>query len=108
MRALAVTSAQRSPALPDVPSMGELGFNDFNVLNYFGLVAPRATPQAVLDKLNAAVAKAVSMPDVKTRFANDAIGSATGTPAALSQFIARYFNGWRQVVTAQGLKIDAA
>jgi tripartite-type tricarboxylate transporter receptor subunit TctC len=108
VRAVAVTSAKRSPALPYVPSMAELGFNNFDVLNYFGLVAPRGTPQPVLDKLNAAIAKAVTLPDVKARFQTDAIEPATGTQAALAQFIERDFNGWRQVVAAQNLKIDAA
>jgi tripartite-type tricarboxylate transporter receptor subunit TctC len=108
VKALAVTSAKRTSALPDVPSMTELGFNNFDVLNYFGLVAPRGTPQAVVERLNAALQQLVALPDVKARFANDAVESATGPAAQLAQFIERDFASWRQVVVAQNLKIDAA
>jgi tripartite-type tricarboxylate transporter receptor subunit TctC len=108
VKALAVTSAKRTPALPDVPSMSELGFNNFDVLNYFGLVAPRGTPQAVVDRLNAALERVVALPDVKTRFASDALEPATGPASQLAQFIERDFASWRQVVAAQNLKIDAA
>ncbi len=107
VKALAVTSAKRSPALPEVPSMAESGFAGFDVLNYFGLMAPKATPAAVIDRLNAALAKAVELPDVRARFAADAIESATGSPAQLAAFIEKDYMGWQRVVAAQSLKIDA-
>lgn len=105
VKALAVTSEKRSAALPDVPSMAEAGFANFDVLNYFGLVAPRQTPSAVLDKLNAAVAKAVALPDVRARFAADAIEPAAGPAAQLAQFIAQDYRGWQRVVAQQNIKI---
>ncbi|WP_137893995.1 tripartite tricarboxylate transporter substrate binding protein [Ramlibacter sp. 2FC] len=108
VRALAVTSERRSPALPEVPGMAEAGFADFNVLNYFGLVAPRGTPAPVLERLNAAVAKAVALPDVRERFARDAIEPAAGPAAQLARFIEQDFRGWQRVVAAQNLKVDAA
>ena len=108
IKALAVTSERRSAALPDVPSMAESGFTHFDVLNYFGLVAPRNTPAPVLDKLNATIAKAVALPEVRTRFANDAIEPAAGTASQLAQFIAQDYRGWQRVVAQQNLKLDAA
>lgn len=111
VKALAVTASRRSSALPDVPSMAESGFAGFDVLNYFGLMAPKATPVATLDRLNAALGKVVQMPDVRARFASDAlepVTGANGSPAQLASFIEKDFSGWRQVVTAQNLKIDAA
>ncbi|HSV77653.1 MAG TPA: tripartite tricarboxylate transporter substrate binding protein [Ramlibacter sp.] len=108
VRALAVTSERRSPALPDVPGMAEAGFADFNVLNYFGLVAPRGTPAPVLERLNAAVARAVALPEVRERFAKDAIEPAAGPAAQLARFIEQDFRGWQRVVAAQNLKVDAA
>lgn len=111
VKALAVTASRRSSALPDVPSMQESGFAGFDVLNYFGLMAPRATPVAAIERLNAALGKVVQMPDVRARFAADAlepVTSANGSPAQLANFIEKDFSGWRQVVTAQNLKIDAA
>ena len=108
IKALAVTSERRSNALPDVPSMAESGFANFDVLNYFGLVAPRNTPAAVLEKLNAAVARAVTLPEVRTRFASDAIEPAAGSAAQLARFIAQDYRGWQRVVAQQKLKLDTA
>lgn len=111
VKALAVTASRRSSALPDVPSMAESGFAGFDVLNYFGLMAPKATPTAVIERLNAALGKVVQMADVRARFASDAlepVTSANGSPAQLASFIEKDFSGWRQVVAAQNLKIDAA
>lgn len=107
VKALAVTSARRSSALPDVPSMAEAGFPNFDVLNYFGLVAPRGTPQPVIERLNAAIARIVTLPDVKARFASDALEASTGTPAQLAQFIDQDFKAWQKVVAVQQLKIDS-
>jgi tripartite-type tricarboxylate transporter receptor subunit TctC len=108
IKALAVTSAKRSSAMPDVPSMAEAGFAGFDVLNYFGLVAPKATSAVVLDHLNEALAKVVTLPDVRARFANDALEPVTGSPSQLGAFIARDFSGWQRVVAAQNLKAGLA
>jgi tripartite-type tricarboxylate transporter receptor subunit TctC len=111
VKALAVTASKRSSALSDVPSMAESGFAGFDVLNYFGLMAPKATPPAVIERLNAALGKVLQLPEVRTRFATDALepaNSASSSPAQLASFIERDFSGWRQVVVAQNLKIDAA
>jgi tripartite-type tricarboxylate transporter receptor subunit TctC len=107
LKALAVTSPDRSPALPQVPGMREAGLPDFNVLNYFALVAPKGTPDAVVQRINAALAQIAQMPDVKERLARDALEPVTGTPAQLGQFLQKDFDGWRRVVQQQGLKIDA-
>ena len=111
VKALAVTASRRSSALPDVPSMAESGFAGFDVLNYFGLMAPKATPHAAIERLNAALGKVLQMPDVRTRLSNDALeiaAPANATPASLANFLEKDYSGWRQVVVAQNLKIDAA
>ena len=78
------------------------------MLNYFALMAPKDTPAPVIDRLNAALTKVVAMPDVRARFATDAIEPATSSPAQCAAFIDRDFNAWKRVVMAQNLKIDAS
>jgi tripartite-type tricarboxylate transporter receptor subunit TctC len=106
IKPLAVTSAKRSPALPDVPSMSEAGFKGFDVLNFFALAAPAGTPAAVIEKLNTALNKVLAMPDVLARFKVDAVDAMPGTPAAQAKFIDADFQAWRDVVRTQKLIIE--
>ena len=106
IRALAVTSAKRSPALPDVPSMTEAGLPGIDVVNYFALMAPAGTPAAIVTALNTAINKVVALPDVVARFRTDAVDAAPGSPAQLGQFIEADYRAWRNVVKTQNLKID--
>ncbi len=106
VKALAVTSARRSSALPQVPSMSESGLNGFDVLNYYGIVAPAGTPLTVVNRLNATLNRIVAMPDMVERFARDAVDPTPGTPAQLAQFIASDYEAWRAMVKAQNLKIE--
>jgi tripartite-type tricarboxylate transporter receptor subunit TctC len=107
IKALAVTTSRRTPALPDVPSMAELGFAGFDVSNYFGLVAPRGTPAEVTDRINAALPRVLSMPDVQARFKTDALEPAALGAAALTGFLNQDFSDWQKVVASQGIKVDS-
>jgi tripartite-type tricarboxylate transporter receptor subunit TctC len=107
IKALAVTTSRRTPALPDVPSMAELGFAGFDVSNYFGLVAPRGTPAEVTDRINAALPRVLSMPDVQARFKTDALEPAALGAAALTSFLSQDFSDWQKVVASQGIKVDS-
>jgi tripartite-type tricarboxylate transporter receptor subunit TctC len=106
VKPLAVTSAKRSSALPQVPSMGESGLRGFDVLNYYGIVGPAGLPPAVVARLNAAINRIVALPDVVERFARDAIDAAPGTPAQLAQFIAADYAAWLAMVKEQNLRIE--
>ena len=106
VKPLAVTSARRSPALPDVPSMSESGLPGFDVMNFFALAAPKGTPAAVIDKLNTALNKVVLLPDVVSRFKTDAVEAKPGTPAQLGQFLEADYLAWRKVVKSQNLQIE--
>ena len=106
MKALAVTSAKRSSALPDVPSMTEAGYSGIDVVNYFALMAPAGTPPAVIDRINAAINKLVVLPEVVARFKADAVEAAPGSPALLGHFIEADYRAWRNVVKTQNLKIE--
>ncbi|MFC5523178.1 tripartite tricarboxylate transporter substrate binding protein [Polaromonas jejuensis] len=106
VRPLAVTSARRSSALPDVPSMTEAGLPGIDVVNYFALMAPAGTPAAIVKVLNEAINKVVTLPDVVARFKVDAVEAAPGSPALLGNFIEADYRAWRNVVKTQNLKIE--
>jgi tripartite-type tricarboxylate transporter receptor subunit TctC len=107
VKALAVTSAKRSAALPDVPSMTESGLGGIDVVNYFGIVAPAGTPDNIVAKLNAAINRMALLPEVIARFKTDAVEAATGSPALLGAFLEADYRAWRNVVKTQNLKIDS-
>ena len=105
LRALAVTSKNRVAELPDVPTMIQSGFPNFEVTAWFGLFVPAGTPKPVIDKLYTAVKKALETPEIKQRW-KDLGGWAVGdTPANTKIFIAAEKKKWEQV--AQQAKIEA-
>ena len=106
IKPLAVTSAKRSSALPDVPSMTEAGMPGIDVVNYFALMAPMGTPAPIVNALNAAINKVVTLPDVLARFKTDAVEPAPSSPALLGHFIEADYRAWRNVVKTQNLKIE--
>jgi tripartite-type tricarboxylate transporter receptor subunit TctC len=105
VRPLAVTSAKRSSALPDVPSMAEVGLAGVDVVNYFALMAPAGTPPAIVAQLNAAINKTVVLPEVTARFKIDAVEAAPGSPALLGHFIEADYRAWRNVVRTQNIQV---
>jgi len=106
VKPLAVTSAKRSSALPDVPSMAESGLAGIDVVNYFALMAPAGTPPAIVNRLNAAINQVVTLPEVLARFKVDAVEAAPGSPALLGHFIEADYRAWRNVVKTQNLRIE--
>ncbi|HCL86063.1 MAG TPA: MFS transporter [Comamonadaceae bacterium] len=106
LRALAITSKERSPLLPDVPTVAESGFPGFEVQSWFGLSAPAGTPPAVVKRLNTALNAALNAPDVKQRLV-DLVATATpGTPDDMRKFVASELKNWNEVVKASGAKAD--
>jgi tripartite-type tricarboxylate transporter receptor subunit TctC len=106
LRALAVTSAQRSPALPDVPTMREAGFSDFDDLTWFGFFAPAGTPPAVVARLNAEINKAMAMPDVAAQFAAQGLNARPNTAAEFTTFLRAEIPKWAKAVKDSGAKVD--
>ena len=106
LRALAVTTSERSKSAPDLPTMAESGFKDFDVSSWFGLIAPAGTPADVVDKLNAAVQKALDKPEVQKRFTDLGAVWQHTTPAEFGAFIKSEVDQWRTVVQASGAKVD--
>jgi tripartite-type tricarboxylate transporter receptor subunit TctC len=101
---LAVTSAQRSPALPQVPTMIESGLKDFEAYNYFGVLATPGTSPAIVDKLRDAVVKAVASPDVVAEFEKQGMAPVGGTPAEFAKMLAEDLDRWTQVMKQAGIE----
>lgn len=106
IRAIAVTSPKRSPALPDIPTVAESGLPGFEAESWFALFAPKGTPQAVVDKLNAEVRKALEQPDTKKRFADLGGEIRTMSPQELRAYVAAEREKWAKVVKASGAKVE--
>jgi tripartite-type tricarboxylate transporter receptor subunit TctC len=106
LRALAVTSASRAPALPETPTTAEAGYPNVNATSWFGLVAPAGTPKPVLERLHAEMMKIVKMPDVRERFAAQQAEVVGSTPAEFERFIAREIANWTAVARAGNIKAD--
>jgi tripartite-type tricarboxylate transporter receptor subunit TctC len=100
LRALAVTSAQRTPELPEVPTMEESGFRDFQVTGWFGLFAPAKTPPAAIDRIYRAAASVLATADIKARFAE--LGGTAGgePPQQFRKFVMAEKQKWAQVAAA--------
>jgi len=106
LRALAVTSTKRSPALPDVPTVAEAGFKGFDANTWFGLLVPKGTPDAVVTRLNAEVNKVLKMPDVREKFAAEGGGALGGTPEEFAALLKADYSKWAKVVKDSGAKLD--
>jgi tripartite-type tricarboxylate transporter receptor subunit TctC len=106
LRALAVTSARRFPALPDVPTMQEAGVAGFEATAWFGIVAPKATPEAIVRRLNAEVNPALAMPDVKEKLLQQGAEASPESPEEFGAFIHNEVVKWGKVVKASGAKVE--
>jgi tripartite-type tricarboxylate transporter receptor subunit TctC len=104
VRAIAVTSPQRLPVLPDAPTMTEAGFAGLALDAWFGLLAPAGTPDAVIDKLNAAFVQAVRDPQVIKQMTDQGAEGLATTPAEFATFIASETERFGKVVRAVGVK----
>lgn len=106
LRALAVTSAQRNPLYPDVPTVAEAGYPGFSAVSWTGLSAPKGTPQPIIDKLEAAMAKAFSEPAARAKLENAGFVVATSKSADYTRFIGEQGQHWAQVISKGGLKAE--
>lgn len=106
LKAIAVTGKQRSPALPNVPTMAEAGFPALDSGAWIGLLAPAGTPAAVVDKLNKEVVKAVRHPEVSKLLLEQTVESVGSTPAEFDQFLRDEYNKWGKVVSDAKLNLN--
>lgn len=104
IRVLAVTSRQRVPSLPEVPTVDEKGVKDFEVVTMYGLLAPSATPKGIIDKLSVAMRSIGARPDVMAQLAKQGAEAKTSTPAETDQLLRQEVEKWSSVTRKAGLQ----
>ena len=106
IKALAVTTAQRSSLVPELPTMAEAGLPGFDISTWYGLFAPAGTPPAIVAKWNADVTKILKSPDVRAKLIADGADPSPDTPEQFKEFIARELAKYARIVKASGAKVD--
>jgi tripartite-type tricarboxylate transporter receptor subunit TctC len=105
LRALGVCGSKRSPALPDVPTMTEAGYPALDIPNWYSILAPAATPKAIVATLNAEVVKIMGMADVKERLTFQGVEPRSSTPEEAAAYIKNDVTTWAKVIKDAGLKM---
>jgi tripartite-type tricarboxylate transporter receptor subunit TctC len=106
LRLLAVTTPQRSRALPEVPTVAESGVPGYEFTGWMGVLAPKATPPDVVRQFQQAVASAVFIPDLEQRLAADAAEPVASTPADFAAFLKTDIARWTRVVREAHIHVD--
>lgn len=106
LKALATTTKERVPTLPNLPTMAEAGYPTFEAVAWFGVLAPKGTPQPVIARLNAEFGKALSAPDIRQKLTDMGAQVSPGTPEEFGQFLAAEVAKWEPVVQRAGIAID--
>jgi tripartite-type tricarboxylate transporter receptor subunit TctC len=106
LRILGVASAHRLGQFPDIPTIAESGVPGFEATQWYGILAPAATPKDVVAKLNREIAKALGDPAVAARLADEGADPAPGTPEQFATFIASEIELWGKVIRATGARAE--
>jgi tripartite-type tricarboxylate transporter receptor subunit TctC len=106
LRGIAVGSAKRSPAAPDIPTVAESGIPGFEYVTWYGLYAPAGTPRDILARLNVLVVKILSEPEMAKRFASQGAEPSATTPEELVQYRRSEFERWRKLIAELKLKVN--
>jgi len=104
LRALGVTTPQRSPIAPDIPAIAEAGLKGYDMTNWYGLLVPAATPREIIVKLSAEIARILNLPDLKSRLAEDGMTVVASTPEQFGAFLVRETEKFTKVIEAAGIK----
>jgi len=104
LRALAVTTKERSPLLPELPSMQEAGVPDFDITSWQGYFAPANTPKEIVTRLNAEIRKIVEKPEIKAQLATLGMDAFSGTPEELGAFVGDQLVLWEKLIKNAGIE----
>lgn len=106
VKLLATTGKQRLANLPDVPAIREAGIEGADVLIWYGLVAPAATPKEVINRLNREVVRIMAMPEMREKFAQQGVDPASSTTEEFAALIREEFARWTKVIRTAGIKVE--
>lgn len=106
LKALAVTTSTRAATLPDVPTMAESGYPNFEAVAWFGLLAPAATPKPIVERLNREAVAALNAPDIKAKLTDMGATVVANTPEEFAAFYAREFAKWKPVVERAKIELE--
>jgi len=106
LRGIAVGSARRSPAAPDIPTVAESGVPGFEYVTWYGLFAPAGTPRDIVGRLNALVVKALADPEISKRFSTQGAEPMSNSPEQLMQYRRAEFERWRKLIAELKLKVE--
>ena len=106
LRALGTGALERSPVLPDVPTIAEAGVPGYEAVNWWGVVAPTGTSPAIIDKVNRAIEAVQQSPDVQKQFDNEGATPVSMKPADFGGFMVSEMNKWEKVVKQGGIKAE--
>jgi tripartite-type tricarboxylate transporter receptor subunit TctC len=104
VRALGVTGQKRSEVAPDIPTIAEAGVPGYEATIWLGVMAPKGTPQPVVEKLNAEIGKVVNLPEVKQAWAKQGALPMHMTPAEFGQYLRKDIDKWAKVIETAGIK----
>jgi len=106
LRAIAVTSAKRIPALPNVPTVAESGVPGYDVILWHGLIGPKGLPRPIVERINAEASKALKLKETAEQLQNDGVAPAGGTPEQFAAQIKKEIGIWRKVAADAGVKAE--
>ncbi|MEO7403920.1 MAG: tripartite tricarboxylate transporter substrate binding protein [Burkholderiales bacterium] len=106
LKAIAVTPAQRVSIMPDIPTIAESGYPEFDLMTWYGVMVPTGSPPEIIAKLNAEIAKALAAPDIKQRFAGIGIEAAPTSAAEFATRIRNELQLWARIVKLTGAKAE--
>jgi tripartite-type tricarboxylate transporter receptor subunit TctC len=106
LRGIAVGSARRSPAAPDIPTVAESGVPGFEYVTWYGLFAPAGTPRDIVSRLNAQVVKMLADPELAKRFASQGAEPMSNSPEQLAQYRRAEYERWRKLIVKQNLRVE--
>jgi tripartite-type tricarboxylate transporter receptor subunit TctC len=106
VKGLAVSTVKRSAVFPDVPTMAESGFKDFEVDSWYAMFVPASTPKPIVERLNKAALKVLAQPEVKEKLLSQGAEAVGDSPSQLGAVVKKEIAKWKQVVKAANIKVD--